>query len=291
MKRIIIIIITLTIILTGCSSANKGAYNTSENIKDNNTKPILLEDIKDNNTNPILLENIDTTKSQFEKGYYDYKGSIDNNMPIQMSIYQQDKDIVGTYFYEKQQKEIKLQGKAGEKNIVLYEYDEKGKNTGVFKGEMKTVDKIEGTWISADSKKSYPFKLALKSIISGAEYGKRYMLAVNAKSDQEVEDFVNKIQSYILSDNKEQLAQQVAYPINVKVNGEITKIQNKDDFIKNYNQIISHDFKEAIGNAFTKYLFVNWQGIMFGEGSFNIWINEVVPTGSNSKLMITALNN
>lgn len=276
MKKIIIII--LTIILTGCSSVNKEVYNTSESIKDNNT-------------NSILVENIDTTNSQFEKGYYDYQGTIDNNMPIQMSIYKLEKEIVGTYFYEKYRKEIKLQGKAGEKDIVLYEYDEKGKNTGIFQGAMKTVDKIEGTWINADNKKSYPFTLTLKSIISGAEYGKRYMVAVNTKSDQEVEDFVNKIQSYVLNDNKEQLAQEVAYPINAKVNGEITKIQNKDDFIKNYNQIISSDFKQVISKAFTKYLFVNWKGIMFGEGQYNIWINEVIRDESNPKLMITAINN
>ena len=38
---------------------------------------------------------------------------------------------------------------------------------------MNTVDKIEGTWVSADNKRSYPFTLSLKSIMNGAEYGKK----------------------------------------------------------------------------------------------------------------------
>jgi len=43
-----------------------------------------------------LVENSDTTKSQFEKGYYDYQGTINNNIPILMSIYPLENDIVGT---------------------------------------------------------------------------------------------------------------------------------------------------------------------------------------------------
>lgn len=246
-----------------------------------------LYGIRNNNTD--LLENIDTTKSQFEKGYYDYQGIINNNILIQMSICPLEKEIVGTYFYEKDKKELKLQGKAGEKSIILYEYDETGKNTGIFQGRMNAVDKIEGTWISADGKSLYPFTLSLKSIIMGAEYGKRYGLAVKNQSDQDVEDYVSKIQNYVVNDNKELLAEQVQYPITVKINSKATKIQNKDDFISKYDEILYPDYKKVIINAFTKYLFANYQGIMLGNGE--MWINEVPITGNNSKLMIIAINN
>lgn len=301
----IIIIITVIIILTGCSSAKKGVDNTGKpnaNVTKNENDSLSSKQqsqsqsedtspkIKDtnSNTNSNLLESIDTTKSQFKKGYYDYNGTINNNIPIRMSIYQLGKDMVGTYYYEKQRIEIKLKGKTGDKNIILYEYDETGKNTGIFQGTMSTVDKIEGTWISADNKISYPFVLSLDSII-GAEYGKRYAMIVDNKSDQDVENFVSKIQSYIVNDNKEQLAEQIRYPINVKINGKASKIQNKDELIKNYDQIFHVDYKQGISKAPTKYLFVNYQGIMFAGG--NIWINDVILTGSNSKLMITAINN
>lgn len=156
---------------------------------------------------------------------------------------------------------------------------------------MKTVDKIEGAWISGYNKTSYPFTLSLKSILPGVEYGKRYSVAVGTRSDEDVEDFVSMIQNYVVKGNKKQLAEQVRYPITVKIDDKATQIENKDDFIKNYDKIFHSDYKQVIDNAFTKYMFANWQGIMFGTGSYNMWINEVTPSGNNPKLMITAINN
>ncbi|MBU3182541.1 hypothetical protein [Clostridium psychrophilum] len=238
-----------------------------------------------------LLENMDITKSLFRKGYYDYNGTINNNIKIQMSIYKQDKEIVGTYFYEKQQREIKVKGKSDEKDIVLYEYDAAGKNTGIFMETMKTVDKIEGKWVSADNKTSYPFKLTLKSNIVVDVYGKRYAVALNTKSDKDVEKFANQIRNYVIKGDKQRLAEQIKYPINAKINGKVIKIENKDYFIKNYDQVFYPKYKAAISNPFIKNLFVNYQGIMFGQDEFNIWINEVTPTGGIPKLLITAINN
>jgi hypothetical protein len=286
------IIITVIIMLVGCSSAKKADYNmlnpnANDTTSENNSLSSKQSQSQDTNSN--LLESIDTTKSQFEKGYYDYKGTINTTIPIRMSIYPLGKDIVGTYYYENHGNEIKLKGKAGEKNIILYEYDETGKNTGIFQGTMSTVEKIEGTWTSADNKTSYPFVLSLEGSIPGAEYGKRYAKVLNNKSDQDVEDFVSKIQSYIANDNKEKLAEEIKYPINVKINGEVTKIQDKDELIKNYDKIFYVEYKQKISKTSTKYLFVNYQGIMVGVGE--LWINDVISTGSDSKLMIIGINN
>jgi len=297
MKKIVSLIIALMVTLTGCSSAKKDVNNITKPVV-NNTAINNNQPTKEATKNNILsnsdiisktLQNIDTTKSKFEIGYYDYQGTINNKLPIHMSIYPLKENIVGTYFYDKERKEIKLAGKAGEKIIILYEYDETGKNTGVFQGIMSTVDKIQGTWRSADSKDSYPFTLSLISNIPGVEYGKRYATALKTKNDEDVENFASQIQKLIVNGDKEGLAQQIKYPINVNINGKVTKIQDKYEFIKNYAQIFNPNFKQAISNAYTKYMFVNWQGIMFGEGLYNIWINEQPPTGS--ALMITSINN
>jgi len=295
-KKIIEIFITITviIILVSCSSAKKGdnmgKLTENASLSANQQSQPQSEDtspkIKDTNSN--LLKSIYINKSQFEKGYYDYNGTI-NNIPIRMSIYPLEKDIVGTYYYGDHGNEIKLKGKAGEKNIILYEYDETGKNTGIFQGTMSTTEKIEGTWISSDNKRSYPFVLSLDSGRPGAEYGKRYAMFVNNKSDQDVEKFVSKIQSYIVNNKKEQLAEEIKYPINVKINDKAIKIQNKDELIKNYDKIFTLDYKQKISKAPTKYLFANYQGIMVGLGL--IWINDIISTGSNSKLMVIAINN
>ncbi|MBU3101122.1 MULTISPECIES: hypothetical protein [Clostridium] len=298
--RKIILIIMITTLMTGCSSAKQDVNNTQSSSNQEQTKTAATaktvtkaQSNKDTNSKSFssLLENMDITKSMFKKGYYDYEGTIKNNIKIQMSIYKQNKEIVGTYFYEKQKKEIKLKGKSDEKDIILYEYDAKGKNTGIFTGTMKTVDKIEGKWVSADNKSSYPFTLTLKSNIASDVYGKRYAVALNTKKDKDVEEFARKIQSYVVNGDKQGLAEQIKYPINAKINGKVVKIQNKDYFIKNYDLIFYPKYKASISNSFTKNLFVNYQGIMFGEDIFNIWINEVTSTGGIPKLMITAINN
>ncbi|MDO0823874.1 hypothetical protein [Desulfosporosinus nitroreducens] len=293
MKKLIISMVCFVMVLTGCSSTSKSENDVSVqtnnpdgiNTSENNQQS---QSASNSHTYSSLLRDIETSQSKFEKGYYDYQGNINNNIPVQMSIYPLGNDIVGSYFYEKQRKEIELKGKAGENIMILFEYDDTGKNTGIFQGTMETVDRIAGTWTSPDGKKSYPFALALKSILPGVEYGKRYRVTEN---DQEVEDFLNEIQGYILSGNKAKLAEQIVYPIYVKVDGEVTKLQNNDDFIQNYDQIFYPEFKQVVSNAFTKYLFANSQGIMFGEGMYNMWINEVIPTGRKPQLMISAINN
>lgn len=312
MKILKVVILTLVISgLTGCSGFNESMDNSSPQANKativnamadnpNNDRPLESESksqaTESNNShgnsnnshwNSNRLETIDTSKSQFEKGYYDYAGSINENLPIQMSIYPLEKDMVGSYFYEKQQKEIKLKGKAGANNIILNEYDAAGKVTGIFKGTMNTLDKIEGTWTAPDGQKSYPFKLALKSNLPGVAYGKRYGVS---ESDQEVEDFLNTIKGYILNNNKERLAAEIIYPFKVKVDGQVVDILSKDDFIKNYDRIFYPDFKKVLNDAFTKYLFANYQGIMFGNGVYNLWLNDATLNGP-AKLMIIAINN
>ncbi|MHB8072658.1 hypothetical protein [Desulfosporosinus fructosivorans] len=292
MKEVIAIIMTLTIVLlSGCSSVKKSEENNNQQVQSQLENTSQNSATTQDNTDPSLLENIDTTKSPFRKGYYDYQGNINNTIPIKMSIYQLDKDVVGTYFYEKQREEIKLKGKAGEKDIILFEYNGTGVNTGVFQGKLVTVDKIEGTWVNPVSKQSYPFTLSLQSNLPEVEYGKRYSVALNTKNDQDVENFAGRIQGYLVNENKEQLAEQVVYPITVKIDDKVTKIQNNADFVKNYDQIFYPKYRQVITNAYTKYLFANWQGIMLGEGIHNIWINEVKRTDSDSRLMINAINN
>jgi hypothetical protein len=111
-------------------------------------------------------------------------------------------------------------------------------------------------------------------------------MAVTSVSDQDVEKYVSKIQGYIFNDNKEQLAKLVKYPITVNINNKATKIENKEAFVKHYDQIFNSAFKQAISNAYTKYLFANSKGIMFGEDMYNMWITE-----SDSQLVIFSINN
>ena len=81
------------------------------------------------------------------------------------------------------------------------------------------------------------------------------------------------------------LAEEIQYPINVKINSELTQIKDKDDLINNYDQIFNADYKQLISNSPTKYLFVNYQGIMLGNGE--IWVNNVIqPDNVNVNIFL-----
>lgn len=315
MKKVMAVILTLAVVFSGCSSKNnikslsdpKTASSTlteaappkSDNSIEENSSNNENTTAETSSTSKVQPSKNETTKnssstvegkSPFEKGYYDYHGTIGNKMSIQVSLYPLGGEIVGSYYYESQRKEMKLKGKAGGGDLLLYEYDASGKNTGIFKGTVKSVDKIEGTWISPDNKFSYPFSLTLSSIIPGAEYGKRYEVAVGSISDQEVENYAGKIQSYIINNNKEQLSNEINYPIKVKINDKLTTIQDKESFIRNYDLIFHPKYKQDMINASNKYMFAKASGIMFGTGSYNLWINAVIKNNS-SKLMVIAINN
>ena len=92
-----------------------------------------------------------------------YTGNI-KNIPIQMTLQQKGTGVVGTYRYVKIGANLGLEGSLRDKDsLVLFEYDESGKQTGLFKGRFKgafsTSETIEGTWSKPNGLKPLPFAL------------------------------------------------------------------------------------------------------------------------------------
>lgn len=91
-----------------------------------------------------------------------------------------------------------------------------------------------------------------------------------------------------LADNdKDTFADYIAYPIKVKIDGKKVEVKSKDEFIKNFDNIISKDVKNAYLNQKADELFVNQYGIMVGDGQF--WLNQI--EGTKHKYSIYAINN
>jgi hypothetical protein len=226
--------------------------------------------------NSAFVNYVDMTKSLTEGRYFDFiDAKINSNIPFQMSIYQSGEEIRGSCYYPGEGRDSKFKGKAGKKDIILYEYDAAGNNIGKFQGK-NAGGGLEGTWISADGQKSYPFKLNGCNIPQPTEYGKRYSNAV-ACSDQDVDNFVDKVQGYIKNGNKEQLAELVSYPIEVKIDEKFTNLQNKDAFIKNYDKIFDARSKRIISDESPRYLYSYKGGIRFGAGY--LWIDDPARPG------------
>ena len=140
--------------------------------------------------------------------------------------------------------------------------------TGIYKNKK---DRVE-----ADVKLvlSYSFASTLEA---------RYPLL--DASTKEIENFAKEIKSYVISDNKKELAQLIHYPINVTIHNEKKTINSPEELIQSYDDIITADFKDKIKNSQTTYLFSNDMGVMIGDG--DIWFNSLEGKG----LKIIAINN
>lgn len=65
----------------------------------------------------------------------------------------------------------------------------------------------------------------------------------------------------------------VAYPLRVKLGGRAATIRDNHDFVVHYDAIVTPAMAAAIGRQRYGALFVNYQGVMFGNGE--AWINGI----------------
>lgn len=81
------------------------------------------------------------------------------------------------------------------------------------------------------------------------------------------------IQAAVATDDAEAVAEWVAYPFNVTVDGEDYSFEDPDGFIEHYEGIVMPDVKQAVLDQRYEDLFVNAEGVMFGNGQ--MWLNGV----------------
>ena len=98
-----------------------------------------------------------------QEPYNTYEGNI-KGIPIQMRLQMKGAGIIGIYQYVKVGKDLAVEGGLNDKeNLTLLEYDEEGKQTGVFKGKFRGtpeyIESFEGVWSTPNGKKSFPFTL------------------------------------------------------------------------------------------------------------------------------------
>lgn len=104
---------------------------------------------------------------------YYFRGTIANNLSIEMSLVREGERLTGTYFYPRVGKNINLSGTVDKDgNVDLKESDEGGKDTGVFKGKWKaatdspdsSLNEITGKWSKPDGSKETEFQVSQQPI-------------------------------------------------------------------------------------------------------------------------------
>jgi len=74
------------------------------------------------------------------------------------------------------------------------------------------------------------------------------------------------------------------YPVSVNVGGKKRKVADAATFEREYDRIITADIAKTITEQKFDDVFVNWQGVMLGNGQ--VWINGICPANDCTKAKV-----
>ncbi|KWX72629.1 hypothetical protein AMQ84_25540 [Paenibacillus riograndensis] len=80
------------------------------------------------------------------------------------------------------------------------------------------------------------------------------------------------LQKNVKEGKKSEVANLMVYPLKVNHNGKTMQIKTKKDFIAKYDKIINAKVKKALLAQKVDKVFVNWKGVMIGNGE--LWIGQ-----------------
>jgi hypothetical protein len=94
--------------------------------------------------------------------------------------------------------------------------------------------------------------------------------------------FFKDIKTAIETDNREWLANNISWPLVVSLKRVKGWIENKNEFLKYYDQIVTAKVKTAVRKQKPEELFKNYQGVMIGNG--DIWFSEQYAPRTQTKI-------
>ncbi|TDK28649.1 hypothetical protein E2F46_01920 [Luteimonas aestuarii] len=102
-------------------------------------------------------------------------------------------------------------------------------------------------------------------------------------------DVIERVQKAVVAGDKEAVAALVSYPIEVRISGKPRKIASEPEFVAAWDGIVTPDVAQAVATQEYSAMFVNSQGVMFGDGQ--VWISGVCrdEACTNSDVLITAI--
>ncbi|OHV23297.1 hypothetical protein EOS93_00145 [Rhizobium sp. RMa-01] len=93
------------------------------------------------------------------------------------------------------------------------------------------------------------------------------------------------------SGDAETIAGLAEYPLTVKANGETYDVENAEDFVENFDDLVTPETRRAVGHQQYEDLFVNSDGVMLANGA--VWMGAVCDDNAcqESHWAIIAINN
>jgi hypothetical protein len=99
--------------------------------------------------------------------------------------------------------------------------------------------------------------------------------ALGEKTAAGARAFLAQLQAAVQSNNKEQIAEMISYPLLVLSSVKRTHIAKKQAFLSNYGLIFTDPVRDAILHQTAQCLFGNSSGAMVGNGE--VWFVEQAP--------------
>ncbi|WP_099191573.1 hypothetical protein [Tepidibacter mesophilus] len=140
------------------------------------------------------------------------------------------------------------------------------------------VDKSEHNVVVSDSNDN-------ENSSDGSGRESRYDVA-GIDNPAEFEEMFNEVKRLVFKGDKNKVSEYVIYPLKVNHDGSTREIATEDEFIKNYDNIFTERVKEALSNQDVKDTFINYQGVMVGDGEVWFGASRGLP-----KYGIIAINN
>ncbi|MBW5445927.1 hypothetical protein GE107_07625 [Cohnella sp. CFH 77786] len=84
------------------------------------------------------------------------------------------------------------------------------------------------------------------------------------------------LKTAVAANDKEKVAEHALYPIRVNVGKVAVEVKTKEDFVKQYERIMTEKVRKALAAQDADTLFVNEEGVMAGKG--DVWFGATAET-------------
>jgi hypothetical protein len=121
-------------------------------------------------------------------------------------------------------------------------------------------------------------------VVVSAQQGGKYEVA-GVSDERAAEKFFRDLQEAVAKDERARVASMFDYPVYVRGRRTL-RLKRRADLLRRYDAVFNGKVKRALAAQKASELFVNYQGIMIGDGE--IWFGQ---NAKNNKLGIIAINN
>ena len=243
-----------------------------------------INDIQNQSHNDNMQTENQETIGLLDKYHNVFYGTIGNKY-VCMDIFKNGSEITIDYIEKNSENEHIFTGAIDAYKMIAKSNMTKEIITADLK-DLYTKNIVKGD-IALISGETTPVNLQMYHASGGPTINERYGYGDWAFNTKEVETFVSGLKKAFITHDKQKVSQMIKYPINIYSNGNKTTINDEQEFIKNYDNIVNSGFLNVISDAYTKFMFSNYQGIMFGEDAYNCWINK----NDNEGLKVWTINN